>query len=96
MQLRPRTAEAVARGIGVRWNGRVTLFDPVTNVRLGVAYLERLRVRYGNLSIALAAYNWGPARISEMLRRSEPIPAGYSRRVLEACRGPAVVVGRPA
>ena len=96
MQLRPRTAEAVARGIGVRWNGRATLFDPVTNVRLGVAYLERLRVRYGNLSIALAAYNWGPARISEMLRRSEPIPAGYSRRVLEACRGPAVVVGRPA
>ena len=96
MQLRPRTAEAVAHGIGVRWNGPVTLFDPVTNVRLGVAYLERLRMRYGNLAIALAAYNWGPARISEMLRRSEPIPAGYSRRVLEACRGPAVIVGRPA
>jgi soluble lytic murein transglycosylase-like protein len=96
MQLRPRTAEAVARGIGVRWNGPMTLFDPVTNVRLGVAYLERLRVRYGNLSIALAAYNWGPSRISEMLRRSEPIPAGYSQRVLEACRGPAVIVGRPA
>jgi soluble lytic murein transglycosylase-like protein len=96
MQLRPRTAEAVAHGIGARWNGPMTLFDPVTNVRLGVAYLERLRMRYGNLAIALAAYNWGPARISEMLRRSEPIPAGYSRRVLEACRGPAVIVGRPA
>jgi len=51
-----------------------------------VAYLEGLRARYGNLSIALTAYNWGPTRVSEMLRRSERIPAAYSRRVLEACR----------
>ena len=96
MQLRPRTAEAVARGIGVRWDGPATLFDPVANVRLGVAYLERLRARYGSLSIALAAYNWGPTRVSEMLRRSQPIPAGYSQRVFEACRGYTVLEGRRA
>lgn len=96
MQLRPRTAEAVARGIGVQWRGPVTLFDPVANVRLGVAYLERLRARYGSLSIALAAYNWGPTRVSEMLRRSEPIPAAYSQRVFEACRGRALLAGRRA
>ena len=96
MQLRPRTAEAVARGIGVQWSGPVTLFDPVANVRLGVAYLERLRARYGSLSIALAAYNWGPTRVSEMLRRSEPIPAAYSQRVFEACRGRTLLAGRRA
>jgi len=96
MQLRPRTAEAVARGIGVHWNGPVTLFDPVANVRLGVAYLQWLRARYGSLSIALAAYNWGPTRVSEMLRRSEPIPAAYSQRVFEACRGHRVLEGRRA
>jgi soluble lytic murein transglycosylase-like protein len=96
MQLRPRTAEFVARTLGVRWSGPETLLDPVVNVRLGVAYLEHLRARYGNLAIALAAYNWGPTRISEMLRRSQPIPVGYSQRVLEACRGHAVAVGRPA
>jgi soluble lytic murein transglycosylase-like protein len=96
MQLRPRTAEVVAHELGVRWSGPELLFDPVLNVRLGVAYLEYLRTRYGNLSIALAAYNWGPTRISGMLRRSEPIPAGYSQRVLEACRGRAILVGRPA
>ena len=96
MQLRPRTAEFVARARGVRWSGPETLFDPVVNVRLGVAYLEYLRARYGNLAIALAAYNWGPTRISEMLRRSQPIPVGYSQRVLEACRGHAVAVGRSA
>jgi soluble lytic murein transglycosylase len=94
MQLQPRTAQGVAREIGVLWNGEATLFDPVANVRLGIAYLERLRERYGSLSIALAAYNWGPTRISGMLRRSEPIPGSYSRRVFEACRGRAALVER--
>jgi soluble lytic murein transglycosylase-like protein len=87
MQLLPTTGRAVAGDLGMRWNGAETLFDPVQNVRLGVAYLERLRARYGNLSIALTAYNWGPSRVSDMLRRSERIPAGYSRRVFQACRG---------
>jgi hypothetical protein len=30
-----------------------------------------------------------------MLRRSEPIPVGYSRRVLRACRGRTLAVERP-
>lgn len=96
MQLRPRTAEVMAHALGIRWDGPETLFDPVVNVRLGVNYLERLRHRYGNLTIALAAYNWGPTRISGMLRRSQPIPVAYSQRVLEACRGRVLAVGRRA
>jgi len=95
MQLLPTTGQAVAREVGLRWDGPETLFDPVVNVRLGVAYLERLRARYGSLSIALTAYNWGPTRVSDMLRRSERIPAGYSRRVFQACRGRAEARERP-
>ena len=87
MQLLPTTGRAVAAELELRWDGPQTLFDPVANVRLGVAYLERLRARYGNLSIALTAYNWGPTRVSDMLRRSQPIPVAYSRRVFQACRG---------
>ena len=87
MQLLPETGQAMAAELGLRWHGPDTLFDPVANVRLGIAYLEQLRSRYGNLSIALTAYNWGPSRVSDMLRRSERIPVGYSRRVFQACRG---------
>ncbi len=82
MQLLPATAEDVARRIGLRWVGPATLFDPVFNVRLGVLYLRELVDRYGSVTTALAAYNWGPTRIAERLRRGEPVPALYARRVL--------------
>ena len=88
MQLRPATAEAIAARVGVRWLGPGTLFDPVANVRLGVSYLQELVRRFGSVSTALAAYNWGPTRIAERLRRGESIPVVYPQRVMVAYRRP--------
>ena len=89
MQLRPATAEAVAARAGVPWHGRRTLFDPVANVRLGVTYLEELVRRFGSVSTALAAYNWGPTRISKRLRHGQSVPVAYAQRVL-ACLPPNI------
>lgn len=82
MQLRPATAEAIAAEIGLPWTGPALLFDPVANVHLGVAYLERLVKRYGDVATALAAYNWGPTHIAGRLRRGEALPEEYPSRVL--------------
>jgi soluble lytic murein transglycosylase-like protein len=82
MQVMPATAEEVADRIGLRWVGPAALFDPVTNVQIGVVYLRELLDRYKNVAVALAAYNWGPTRIAERLRQGEPVPALYARRVL--------------
>lgn len=84
MQLQPATAEAVAAQIGMLWTGPALLFDPAANVHLGVAYLERLMARYGDVKTALAAYNWGPTRIAARLRRGEALPVEYPSRVLAA------------
>jgi soluble lytic murein transglycosylase-like protein len=84
MQILPSTGEELAAKHGVAWYGPQTLFDPVVNLRLGVAYLRELSSRYGNVTIALAAYNWGPGRIDRRLRRGRQLPTDYPRLVLEA------------
>ena len=57
MQLMPATA----RQFGVR-----NAFNPVENVRAGVAYLRQLLDRYqNNEQLALAAYNAGPGAVQK-------------------------------
>jgi soluble lytic murein transglycosylase-like protein len=84
MQLLPSTGRELAARHGIDWTGPQTLFDPVSNVRLGVAYLRQLSDRYGSTSMALAAYNWGPGRIDRRLRSGTPMPTVYPTLVLEA------------
>jgi len=84
MQILPSTGEELAAKHGVAWYGPQTLFDPIANVQLGVAYLKELSDRFGNVSTALAAYNWGPGHIDRRLRRGRQLPRDYPRLVLEA------------
>jgi soluble lytic murein transglycosylase len=84
MQVMPETGEELAARLGIDWVGPQTLFDPTTNVRLGVAYLRELSDRYGSLPTALAAYNWGPGRIDRRLRLGTAMPDQYPSLVLEA------------
>lgn len=84
MQVMPETGAELAARLGIHWVGPQTLFDPTTNVRLGVAYLRELSDRYGSLSTALAAYNWGPGRIDRRLRLGTAVPEQYPSLVLEA------------
>ncbi|HEY8156904.1 MAG TPA: lytic transglycosylase domain-containing protein [Myxococcota bacterium] len=84
MQVMPETGEELAARLGIDWVGPQTLFDPTVNVRLGVAYLRELSDRYGSLSTALAAYNWGPGRIDRRVRLGTAIPDQYPALVLEA------------
>jgi soluble lytic murein transglycosylase-like protein len=84
MQVIPSTGQELAARLGIRWEGPHTLFDPTTNVRIGVAYLQELRDRYGDMSIALAAYNWGPGRIDRRISRGAPLPTIYAQLVFDA------------
>jgi len=85
MQILPSTGEWLAPKVGVAWAGPHTLFDPVANVRLGVAYLRMLSDRYdGRIHTALAAYNWGPGAIDRRLRNGATVPRVYPELVQHA------------
>jgi soluble lytic murein transglycosylase len=82
MQIMPKTGLELATRLDVPWHGPDSLLDPVVNVKLGVAYLRELSDRYdGSWQAALAAYNWGPARIDSRLRRGMDLPRLYVEQV---------------
>lgn len=62
---------------------RSQLFDPELNVPCGLSYLKMLHDRYGDWSVALAAYNVGDARRKRAWRTGEPDGSSYAARVLE-------------
>ncbi|HEY8521843.1 MAG TPA: transglycosylase SLT domain-containing protein [Gammaproteobacteria bacterium] len=67
-QLKPATAELVARRNGSVAPKADDLRDPARNLSLGAAYLKSLEQRFGGQTIvALAAYNAGPAAVERWL-----------------------------
>lgn len=85
MQLRPATAVALASETRLKWRGTRTLFDPEKNIALGAYYLNKLVSRFGDLTLALEAYNHGPSRLSRYLRKGYQ-PKRYSKKVLKNYR----------
>ncbi|WP_246172853.1 transglycosylase SLT domain-containing protein [Thermochromatium tepidum] len=67
MQLMPKTAAQLATELGLARPSRWDLLNPVLNIRLGSAYLTRMRDRFGHAALATAAYNAGPARVDGWL-----------------------------
>lgn len=83
MQIVPETGKALAKATQIAWNElNQLLFDPYVNIRLGIHYLHALNKRFGNIHVALAAYNFGPTKIQRWIRQGKPIPTGYSNKVI--------------
>lgn len=80
-QVRPATARALAESAGVAWRGAHTLLDPEMNLRLGLLYLSQLEERFGDMHLAVAAYNLGPGAVAGMTR-DRAKRSIYVRRVL--------------
>jgi len=81
MQILPRTGIALARETQRDWDGKPTLYDPGANIALGAYYLDKLVKRFGNLNLALEAYNHGPTKLSGYLKKGRK-PTKYSKRVI--------------
>jgi len=63
------------------------LFDPETNLRIGFRYLRHLIETYGDVKLALLAYNRGPGRVKELMDAGRDPRNGYATRIMEGYRG---------
>ncbi len=68
MQIMPSTASMVAKQLKL---SEYDLFDEQTNIKIGTYYLSTLLSYFGDLSVAICAYNAGPTRVKSWLENEE-------------------------
>jgi len=89
MQIMPQEAQRIATAAGLPVPTREQLFDPATNITLGVAeYSQKLAVMHGTDILAIAAYNAGEEAVGKWIAQTpiddidlfvESIPFGETR-----------------
>ncbi len=86
-----RRAEGIAQFMPGTASERRLLdpFDPVQALPKSAEFLAELRVQFGNLGLAAAAYNAGPRRVQEWLAGSGPMPQ-ETRNYVIAITGSAI------
>lgn len=83
MQLRPSTAQWICEKFGMKYKGAQSLFDPVTTITIGAAYLNYLRDKFdSHAQLYLAAYNMGARNVGQALDKNV-WPKDYPAHVMK-------------
>ena len=88
-------SRAVARGIAQFMPGTAAQygvddpFDPSQALPASARLLRQLQLQFGNLGLAAAAYNAGPGRVTDWLRKGKALPKETRSYV-------RIITGRPA
>ncbi|MGA1845991.1 lytic transglycosylase domain-containing protein [Deferribacter abyssi] len=84
MQILPNTAYYISKfKDDIDISHKKELFDPITNIKIGVSYFAYLLKKYnGNIKYAIIAYNLGPSNLNYRLRKKKKVPKFYYNRVI--------------
>jgi peptidoglycan lytic transglycosylase len=84
MQLQPATARGIALNTGGTRFRVDDLYNPEINVRYGSFYLRRLIRKYGEVPLALAAYNAGQTNVDSWLADGKGIEFPETREYVDS------------
>jgi soluble lytic murein transglycosylase-like protein len=82
LQVMPFVAQEMADELDMDFENADGLYDMETNVRIGSHYLGKLMQRYGDLTMALEAYNLGPAKLQTLLKTGR-LKNRYTKKTLQ-------------
>ena len=83
-QVRRFIAKELAENLGIDWDGaEKTLLNPEKNIQIGIHYLSMLYNDFGDIRLALTAYNYGPFKVQEFISQDDNIPNGYTDKILK-------------
>ncbi|MNS64601.1 Soluble lytic murein transglycosylase precursor [compost metagenome] len=69
MQVLPQTAEWIAKKYDLDWRGPSSLYDPITNIKIGITYFAHLRSQFESRAHHyVPAYNMGPTNVRRVAR----------------------------
>jgi hypothetical protein len=73
----PKGAQGIAQFMPATadYRGLLDPFDPIEALKNSANYLQDLKNQFGNLGLAAAGYNAGPARVAAWLAGRRPLPA---------------------
>lgn len=67
MQIMDNTVKDIVRGMENLEYDDIDIFDPDTNIQLGINYLSQLIKKYDNIGLAVAAYNAGIGNVDNWI-----------------------------
>lgn len=83
MQVKPSTAKWIGKLYGLKYKGDQSLLDPVSNIRFGAAFMDKLRDQFDSHSrLYISAYNIGATKVRRMVSE-EKIPKEYVQAVMK-------------
>ena len=83
MQIKPDTAEWIAKKFNIPFKDKNTLLNPESNIKIGLAYMNYLRNQFDKKSVRyVSAYNMGPTNVRRLIAKNVK-PAEYNDRVMK-------------
>jgi soluble lytic murein transglycosylase len=83
MQIKPDTAEWIAKGSKIEYSGADSLYNPSVNIRIGAAFMNKLRDQFSaDSSLYLSAYNAGARKVRMMVSENNA-PKIYATAVMK-------------